>query len=243
MSAAHKHICIVPARGGSKGIPKKNLAELGKAPLLAWPIRIALATPLIDAVYVSTDCEEIADVGRKEGAQILMRPAELSGDTSTVVSMIHHHLGEFEREGRLPETIIYLEPTSPFRTPEEILQCHSDMMENDLDSVATFASLAFHPTWLLSMDEEQILTPRLPDEDAWNHYDKERQAYALTGGAYVFRVSSFREKNPPGIYFGERGHIIQTSFPVDIDTPLDLSIARLALPLLHNNEFRRLGLK
>ena len=115
-------IAIIPARGGSKGIPRKNLALLGGRPLLAYSIATALACPRIARTIVSTDDEEIAEVARRHGAEVpFLRPGELARDDTVDYPVFRHALDWLrENEGETPDLVVHLRPTSPFRAPDLI---------------------------------------------------------------------------------------------------------------------------
>ena len=112
-----KNLAIIPARGGSKGIPGKNIKSLAGKPLIAWSIEQALAAEKIDRVIVSTDCEEIAEVAREYGADVpFMRPDEIANDTATTESALLHAVGWLrEEEGYVPDNVVLLQATSPVR--------------------------------------------------------------------------------------------------------------------------------
>lgn len=111
-------VALIPARGGSKGLPGKNLAPLGGRPLVAWSVEAALACPLVDRVVVSTDSPEIAAQAERFGAEVpFLRPAALGGDTVTTGAAVRHALDELQRDGYRPEVLAVLYPTSPFRPP------------------------------------------------------------------------------------------------------------------------------
>ena len=114
-------IAIIPARGGSKGIPRKNLAMLNHQPLIAYSIQAAFQAKDIDHVVVSTDAPEIADVSRALGAEVpFMRPPALAADDTPMLSVLLHALDWYEAKGISLETVILLQPTSPFRTGSHI---------------------------------------------------------------------------------------------------------------------------
>lgn len=234
-----KILTLIPARGGSKGILRKNVQLLGQAPLVAWSIKAAQATPLLKDIYLSTNDEDIARAGRAAGAEILRRPDRLSQDASTVVSMVDHHLAEFNSRGIGYDYVIYLEPTSPFRTSEEITNCLQKMVAGGYDSVATFAPTLHHPENLLSMGKEGQLSPYDGGKLAVQSGQK---TYALSGAVYAFDIKAFQAQRPGGIFFGRKGHIIQTSPAIDIDYPIDLMAARACLPYLDNSFFKDIGL-
>ncbi len=116
-----KTLCIIPARGGSKGIPHKNLRVVAGRPLIAWSVDVACEAQLLERVVVSTDDAEIARVARDSGAEIVDRPAELAGDTASSESALIHALDVLqEQEGYVPDLVVFLQPTSPYRLPGDI---------------------------------------------------------------------------------------------------------------------------
>ena len=116
-------VAVIPARGGSKGVPRKNVRPLGGSPLVARTIAAARAARLVDAVYVSTDDAEVAAASRAAGAEVIDRPAEISGDDASSESALLHALEMIEAEGDPVGALVFLQCTSPFTTPEEIDAC------------------------------------------------------------------------------------------------------------------------
>ena len=114
-------LAIIPARGGSKGIPRKNLQPLAGKPLLAYTIEHARATPAVTRVVVSTDDVEIASVAQQYGAEVIWRPAEISGDTATSEAALLHALDHLrDNEGYEPDLVVFLQATSPLRRSDDI---------------------------------------------------------------------------------------------------------------------------
>lgn len=132
MHKNQKILGLIPARGGSKGVPKKNIREIYGKPLIVWTIERALESGYIDYVVVSTDSEEIASVARNAGAEILMRPAELATDTASTQDVMVHALQCYTCE-----TIVLLQPTSPYRSVGLIDRCVESFHAGDYDSLAT----------------------------------------------------------------------------------------------------------
>ncbi|HHL40443.1 MAG TPA: acylneuraminate cytidylyltransferase family protein [Deltaproteobacteria bacterium] len=125
-------MAIIPARGGSKGIPGKNIVDVAGRPLIAWTIEAAARSSLVDRCVVSTDDERIADVSRGFGAEVLMRPAELATDEASTLSVLTHVAR------RLPcETVVLLQATSPIRRAGLIDECIREFEEGGYDSLAT----------------------------------------------------------------------------------------------------------
>jgi N-acylneuraminate cytidylyltransferase len=138
-----KIICVIPARGGSKGIPRKNIRHLAGRPLIAYTIEHARSTPNIDRVFVSTDDEELADVSRKCGAGVIWRPAEISGDTATSESALLHALNYFqESEHYEPSLVVFLQATSPIRRPYDIKNAIETLQREEADSL--FSACPLH---------------------------------------------------------------------------------------------------
>lgn len=123
---------LIPARGGSKGVPNKNIKMIYGKPLIAWTIEKALNAEKLDAVVVSTDSEDIAAVARNYGAQVIMRPAELATDTASTQDVMVHALQQIPAE-----ILVLLQPTSPCRTEGLIDECINEFMEGNYDSLAT----------------------------------------------------------------------------------------------------------
>ncbi|MFW5960413.1 MAG: cytidylyltransferase domain-containing protein, partial [Chitinivibrionales bacterium] len=129
---------IIPARGGSKGIPGKNIKELLGKPLIQHSIEDALESESVDEIYVTTDDKEIAEIAAQAGADIITRPEFLSGDTATTESAIEHALSVIP-QNRKPDNIILLQPTSPLRPAGAIDEACSIFSENSFDSLLSIS--------------------------------------------------------------------------------------------------------
>ena len=125
-------IGLIPARGGSKGVPGKNIKMIYGKPLIVWSIERALESKLLERVVVSTDSKEIAEISRMAGAEILMRPAELATDTASTLDVMIHALKYCPAD-----TLVLLQPTSPCRESGLIDECIEDFQQGDYDSLAT----------------------------------------------------------------------------------------------------------
>lgn len=123
---------LIPARGGSKGIPGKNIKIIHGKPLIVWSIEKGLQSRLIDKLVISTDSEEIARIAKEAGAEVLMRPAELATDTASTQDVMVHTLNHYPAD-----TLVLLQPTSPYRSNGLIDECIEDFLQGDFDSLAT----------------------------------------------------------------------------------------------------------
>jgi N-acylneuraminate cytidylyltransferase len=128
-------IAIIPARGGSKGIPRKNLKLLAGKPLIAYSILDAKEAKTIDEVYVSTDDREIANVASQYGAKVIIRPSELANDTASSESALIHAITEIENTGVISKTIVFLQCTSPIRTGKDIDMAIAQFKQENADSL------------------------------------------------------------------------------------------------------------
>ncbi len=136
-------LAIIPARGGSKGIPRKNLRLLGGKPLLAYSVEHARQAPAVSRVVVSTDDDEIAEVARAYGAEVVRRPAAISGDEAPSESALLHVLDALRaEEGYAPDLVVFLQATSPLRRPEDVQQAVETLLDDEAD--ALFSACPVH---------------------------------------------------------------------------------------------------
>ncbi len=221
-------IACIPARGGSKSIPRKNLHPLGGKPLLAWPIETALATPEIDRVFVSTDDDEIAEVGSKLGAEIHERPPELAGDTALVIDAVRHLLAWLKSNGRPAGIGVLLEATSPFRTPELVSRCIERVARESLDSIATFSPASINPERAWRLDDNHP-RPFIDGAVPWKPRQQLTPAYELNGAVYAFQADRL-PADGPSFLFGRMGaEVVQADDVIDIDDERDFVIANAIL--------------
>lgn len=152
-------IAIITARGGSKGIPRKNIADCAGKPLLYYTCAAALGSKFIDRTMLSTDSEEIAAVGRQCGVEVpFMRPAELAGDTTSSMDVMRHALAWLRASGPEPEAIVLLQPTSPLRTTQHIDDAIELFRSQRADVVVSVveAPHRFHPLSLMSLVDGEL---------------------------------------------------------------------------------------
>lgn len=228
MIDGNRVIALVPARGGSKSVPRKNLKALGGKPLIAWPIEVARETPEIDRVIVSTEDEEIADTARQLGAEVYDRSEELASDTAIITDVIRDLWPRLGAEGEAAEFLVLLEATSPFRTPEMIMGCLQRMVVEDLDSIATFHAADTGPeqAWRI---EDGAPRPFIDGAVAWKPRQLRPPAYQLNGAVYAFRPDRL-PSDSPSLLFGRSGaEIIDAESVIDIDTERDFLIANAIL--------------
>ncbi len=179
MVAQKNIVAIIPARGGSKGVPKKNVTPLAGYPLIAYSIIACKLCPLIERTIVSTDSEEIAEVSRKFGAEVpFLRPAALATDKSTDIEFVHHAFDWFEtKEGYTPEYLIHMRPTTPLRDPDVINKSIRQIMKNPIASGLRSVHEITESPYKLFGIEEGYLTGLFPDDPRKEYYNLPRQAF------------------------------------------------------------------
>ena len=174
-----KTLALIPARGGSKGLPNKNILPLDGHPLIAYSIAAGRSTPLIDRVVVTTDSQDIASISKQYGADVpFIRPAELAGDYTTDLETFQHALQWLEEnEGYVPDLILQLRPTSPLRFVHEIESCIQLLHDHpDAESVRTVTPSPITPYKMWFMDgEDQPLRPLLSVDGIDEPFNMPRQ--------------------------------------------------------------------
>ena len=218
---------LIPARGGSKGIPKKNIVRLVSKPLLAYTCEAALGSQHLTRVMLNTDDPEIASVGREYGVEVpFMRPDELAQDDTPILPVIQHALEWLEQyAGFVPQAVVLLQPTSPLRSSLHIDQAIQVFKANMADTVVSVMEVPhqFNPVSLMQLDEAQQLQPYLDGPMILRRQEKPR-VYARNGPAVLIVR---REVLLEGKLYGERiyPYIMERIPSFDIDDRYDLEIA------------------
>jgi CMP-N-acetylneuraminic acid synthetase len=221
---------LVPARGGSKGVPGKNTRLLAGHPLLEYTARAAVASGVLDRVVLSTDSDEIAACGRSVGLEVpFMRPGALAADDTPMLPVVEHALGELAREPWRPEFVVLLQPTSPLRTPAHIRAAVELLRTTGADSVVTIVAVPQHlsPDYVMRLDDGR-LRPFLPDGLRVTRRQDARPAYTRDGTVYAFRSDTLRRF---GTIYGDdcRPLLLDAAESLSIDTAADWAAAERAL--------------
>jgi len=230
MIRGERVVALVPARGGSKTVPNKNVRPLDGKPLVAWPIDVAAATDAVDRVIVSTDDERIGATAREFGAEVFDRPPELARDDSLVVETIRHTVDELADRGEAARYVTLLEPTSPLRTPRDVDRCLDRLAgDPDIDSVATFTEAEINPHRIWRLDDDGPPEPFVDGADPWQPRQSLPEAYQLNGAVYAFDVDAVSEEGA-SLLFGTPGAVVMPpERSVDIDTEVDFALAEALL--------------
>ncbi len=214
---------MIPARGGSKSVPKKNIKNLGGKPLMAWSIEVAKTVKNIDRTIVSTDDPAIGRVAKAHGAEFYERPAHLATDEALVIDTIRDLIARLGAEGEKARIMLLLEPTCPFRSAGDLEECLG-LLGKGYDSVATFkeAELNPHRAWKINgMDPDVFIPGAIP----WLPRQKLPKAYQLNGAVYAFRMDKLPQSSS-ALLFGKKGAVVMPpERSVDIDGILDFMVA------------------
>lgn len=213
---------LVPARGGSKGVPGKNVRPLAGHTLLEYTARAARESGVIDRIVLSTDSPEIADAGRRAGLEVpFMRPATLAADDTPMVPVVQHVLDELARRGWSPDVVVLLQPTSPLRRPDHIRHAVNMLRETGADSVVTVVEVPRHlsPDYVMRIDGGR-LKPFLPDGARVTRRQDARPAFSRDGTVYAFRRATLAGSG--GIYGDDcRPLLLEDGDSLSIDSPED----------------------
>lgn len=230
-------LAIIPARGGSKGVPRKNIRPLSGKPLIAYTIEAAAGAQLLDRTVLSTEDTKIAAIAKKHGAEVpFMRPPELAKDESFAEPVMEHALGWLEEhEGYVPDYLLLLQPTSPLRTSQDIDNCINLALEKDAVGVVSICPVKHHPYLIKRLDEEGHIESFSPLDQMWRRRQDFPPAYGLTGAIYLVRREILLEQHA---LFHERtyAYIMPPERSLDIDTLWDFTLAELILKANGNQD-------
>jgi CMP-N-acetylneuraminic acid synthetase len=215
-------LAIIPARGGSKGVPRKNIRELGGKPLIAHTIEAAIASSYIDKLIVSTDDKEISETSHKWGADVpFLRPAELATDTAKAIEVVKHALLEVEKlDNNKYSVVVYLEPPAPFRTSDDIDACIELFHENNPGSVVSvYEANQYHPILMKKIENGHLKPICFDEPEGVPRQLYEPTVYMRNGAVYVMRKDNILND----IFYGEPiiPYIMPDERSICIDSTLD----------------------
>ncbi len=221
---------IIPARGGSKSIPLKNIVPIAGKPLIAYTIESATFADSIDRLIVSTDSDEIANIARINGAEVpFIRPSELAQDDTPGIDPILHALKWLDQhEAYHPDYVLVLQPTSPLRTTQDIEGIVQLALEQQAEAAVSVCPVHHHPLWTKKIDAEGKLMNLLTPDKKYTRRQDLPSAYALNGALYLSRRDVLIEKQT---FYTEKtyAYVMSNERSIDIDTPWDLHLAELII--------------
>ena len=193
-----KFLAIIPARGGSKGLPGKNIKEICNKPLIAWSIEAGLKSKYLDEVSVSTDYESIANISKEYGANVpFLRPENLASDTATSFDAVKYSIDYYKNElGKEFDYIVLLEPTSPLREDSDIDNMIEKLIENKekFDSIISMGEVHEHPSIMKKIVNTNSLDNYCQELELKSRRQDNDVAYFPYGVAYMVKIDSFLEE-------------------------------------------------
>ncbi|MDP2143568.1 MAG: acylneuraminate cytidylyltransferase family protein [Gallionella sp.] len=224
-------LAIIPARGGSKRLPRKNVLDLGGKPLIAWSIEAACDCPYLDEVMVTTDDAEIANVARLHGANVpFLRPEALASDTAASFDAIKHAIDFYQHEmGREFDFVVLLQPTSPLRGARDISAAIELLEQKNADAIISVCEVDHSPLWMNTLPDDLSMDKFIRDEVKNVRSQDLPKNYRLNGAIYICRTSRLLAEESFFISGNIFAYIMNRNESVDID---DISDFRLAQSLL-----------
>ena len=213
---------LIPARGGSKGVKRKNIRPLGGRPLLDWTLRVALREPTLADVLVSTEDAEIAAVAREHGGWVpFLRHPETATDTAKSIDVVLECLDRLEEMGRNYDAVCLLQPTAPFRSPLLLRSAQEKFSAGEYTGLISVLPVPahYHPNWAFIPDADDALVPAQGPGSVIPRRQELPPAYVRDGAVYLTRTATLRA----GSFFGERLGYVENrdAARINIDTPED----------------------
>ena len=232
-------LCLIPARGGSKGIPGKNIKEIAGRPLISYSIKAARDSKYIDDVVVTTDSEEIAAVAMAYGAEVpFMRPAELAGDHAKSIDAVLHAVDTLARMSRTYHSVVLLQPTSPLRRSVEVDESIDLFYRRGCLGLASVSKASENPVFTRRMDHSGVMHPLLPVSSTVRRQDLPT-FWHVDGAIYINRTDELDEET--SLNDNPIGYAMQDIRSFDIDDIGDFYKAELAIRKLEEERPEPVG--
>jgi CMP-N,N'-diacetyllegionaminic acid synthase len=222
-----KILAVIPARAGSKRLPNKNKLPLGGKPLIVWSIEAAQGISEICDILVSTNDPEIAEIAKEAGAFVpWLRPTELATDTASSVDVVLHAINWYEQNKNTVDGVLLLQPTSPFRTKEIIVNGIEQYINSNKKNIIGVSPAHHHPSWMLKINENNLLE-KIIEDNVFNTRSQDLPpAFSINGSFYLTSPANIRKSKS---FFDEETLPLITNNALeslDIDTENDLIVAK-----------------
>ena len=218
-------LAIIPARGGSKRLPRKNILDLAGKPLIAWSIEAGLKSKYIDKVIVTSDDDEILAIAKEFGSETIKRPDELASDTATSFDAIKHTI---DNVGKY-DYIVLLQPTSPLRTAEQIDEAIELLESKNADAIVSVCEMDHSPLWSNTLQEDGSMNDFIRDEVKNRRSQDLESYYRLNGAIYITKTDKLLEEKS---FFLEKNifaYRMDRESSIDIDEEMDFLLSRQLL--------------
>jgi CMP-N,N'-diacetyllegionaminic acid synthase len=218
-------LAIIPARGGSKRLPRKNILNLCGKPLISWSIEGGLKSKYIDKVVVSSDDSEILNISNELKVQVIKRPDELAGDTSSSFDAVKHVIDNLESY----EYILLLQPTSPLRNENHIDRAIEILEEKNADAVISVCEMNHNPLWSNTLDESLSMEGFLSDKLLNSRSQDLKKYYRLNGAIYLCKTDKLLKEKSFFLKKNIFAYVMNSNSSIDIDIKEDFELASLYL--------------
>jgi len=230
-----KILAIIPARGGSKGVPGKNIKLLGRKPLVAYSIHAAHQAQYLSKTILSSEDSEIISVAQSLGLEApFVRPLELATDIASSIVVVQHAVEYFENKGDFFDAVCLLQPTAPFREKGFIDQAIQKFIQEEADALVSVLPVPheFNPHWVFEPSDNGLLQIATGEKEIIKRRQDLPKAYFRDGSIYITKVSEIKK----GSFYGEKLSYLESNpdFYVNIDTPLDWIKAEEKLHVVKN---------
>ena len=224
-------LAIIPARGGSKRLPKKNILDLAGKPLISWSIKAAIKSKYIDKVMVTTDSDEIMEVAQKYGAEVpFKRPDYLATDMAIRPDVIKHTIDFYQNENQEKfDYIIFLQPTSPLRNETHIDNAIEYMFEKNADAIVSVCEVEHPVQWSGLLPDNKDMSDFLDDLDIKSRSQDFPIYYRLNGAIFICDSHKFMESGCMVLKNNIFAYIMPQDVSIDIDTKIDFILSEVIL--------------
>jgi CMP-N,N'-diacetyllegionaminic acid synthase len=222
-----KLLAIIPARGGSKRLPRKNILDFEGKPMIAWSIEAGLKSKYVDRVVVSTDSQEIADVSVRYGADVpFFRPLELATDHAKSIDVIRYTITHLEENRDFYEYIILLQPTSPLRTAQHIDEAVEYLLAKKANSVISVTEVGCSPFWSNTLPKDGSMKGFLETKIIDKRSQDLEKYFGLNGAIYICKVERLLEEKSLFLKDNVFAYVMSKEDSVDIDDKFDFIVAK-----------------
>lgn len=218
-------LAIIPARGGSKRLPRKNVLDLAGKPLIAWSIETGLKSKYIDQVIVTSDDEEILEISKQFGAETIKRPEEFASDTATTFDAIKHTIDNMEKY----DYVVLLQPTSPLRNFKHLDEAIELLEFKNADAVISVCEMGHSPLWSNTLPENGDMIGFIQDEVKNKRSQDLEKYYRLNGAIYICDTNRLLDETSFLLSKNIFAYTMDRESSVDIDEELDFSLAKILI--------------
>lgn len=221
MYKGRTYLGVVPARGGSKRLPRKNILDLNGKPLIAYSIESGLNTMYIDTVVVTSDDDDILNIAKKYETKYIVRPDYLSSDTATTYSVIKHAIKKI----KMHDYIVLLQPTSPLRTHKHISEAIELLESKNADAIISVCEMDHSPLWANTLKENASMSGFLKNEILSKRSQELEKYYRVNGAIYICRTDKLLKEGTFYLKDNIFAYIMERDDSIDIDDKIDFKIA------------------